>query len=58
MTGVSSLSFAVNSLREAAAPLPGYLQSAMDKLGKKTKDLGQGIQMQAHEGGPIRKLGY
>ena len=58
VTGLSSLSFAVNSFRRAAAPLPGYLRSAMDKLGEKTKGFGQGIQKQAHEGGPIRKLGY
>lgn len=58
VTGVSSLSLALNSFRQAAAPLLGYLQSAMYKLGKKTKDLGQGIQRQAHEGGPMRKLGY
>ncbi|KAL6325265.1 hypothetical protein AAG906_023110 [Vitis piasezkii] len=56
--GLAVVSLLLNSFRQAAAPLPGYLRSAMDKLGEKTKGLGQGIQKQAHEGGPIRKLGY
>lgn len=57
VTGLSSLLWAVNYLRQAAAPLPGYLRRAMDKLGETTKDLGQGIQRQAHEGS-MRRLGY
>ncbi|XP_076931863.1 oleosin 16.4 kDa-like [Bidens hawaiensis] len=48
LTGLSSLSFLVNSLRQ----LTGSVQDLVEYTGQKTKDVGQSIQDKAHEIGP------
>ncbi|XP_071734986.1 oleosin 16.4 kDa-like [Rutidosis leptorrhynchoides] len=59
LTGLSSLSFLVNSLRQLTGTVPGEVDSAkrrlqdlVDYTGQKTKDVGQTIQDKAHEIGP------
>ncbi|KAI3722279.1 hypothetical protein L2E82_33311 [Cichorium intybus] len=59
LTGLSSLSFLVNSLRQATGTVPEQIdyakrrvQDMVDYTGQKTKEVGQTIQDKAHEIGP------
>lgn len=58
LTGLSSLSWVVNSFRQKAPEQLDYakrrMQDAAIQLGQKTKDVGQTIQSKAQEGGPGR----
>ncbi|KAI7741133.1 hypothetical protein M8C21_021148 [Ambrosia artemisiifolia] len=58
LTGLSSLSYLLNMVRQAAGSVPeqmdyvkGTLQDAGEYAGQKTKDFGQKIQNTAHEMG-------
>ncbi|XP_002273158.4 oleosin H2 [Vitis vinifera] len=50
VTALSSLSWFLNYLRQLAAGMPDYFQRVTDKLGRETKEMGQELQSQAHEG--------
>ncbi|MFS8011386.1 putative oleosin [Helianthus anomalus] len=59
LTGLSSLSYLVNSLRQITGTVPEQVDSAKRRLqdlveytGQKTKDVGQTIQDKAHDIGP------
>ncbi|KAL4577166.1 hypothetical protein LXL04_013270 [Taraxacum kok-saghyz] len=59
LTGLSSLSFLMNSVRQATGSVPEQIDYAKMKLqdmveytGQKTKEVGQTIQEKAHEIGP------
>ena len=53
MTALSSLSWLLNYLRQAADSLPKSLRVVTDKMGQKMKEMGHEMQKQAHDGGPI-----
>lgn len=50
ITGLSSFSWFLDYLRQAAAALPETLLKLTDNLGRQTKEMGHQLQSQAHEG--------
>ncbi|XP_024978656.1 oleosin 16.4 kDa-like [Cynara cardunculus var. scolymus] len=59
LTGLSSLSFLVNCVRQATGRLPEKMENVKGRMqdmavftGKKTKEVGQKIKNKAHEVGP------
>lgn len=58
LTALSSLTWIANYLREGRGALPEHMEHAKRRLqdttahvGQRTKDVGQGLQSKAHEGG-------